>query len=143
MIAATIGILAGFLSILIIGLLKTLDNRTTYGLVLTGISFIYVGFTWSHLGSLVASSIQAIAFLLLANVGIRKHPGYLIAGFFLHGAWDLFYPLFSARHLIPPQYDIFCLSIDFTMGLYLFYVQLKRKGPGRKLIASVPRTSSQ
>ena len=126
MIAATIGILSGILVIVIIGFLKTLDNRTTYGLVLTGIGFLYVGFTWSHLLSLIATSLQAILFLLLANWGIRKHISYLIAGFFLHGTWDLVYPLISTTNLIPPHYDVFCLSIDFTIGIYLLYEVVKK-----------------
>ena len=126
MIAAIIGILSGILVIVIIRLLKTLDNRTTYGLVLTGIGFLYVGFTWSHLESLVTNAIQAIAFLLLANLGIRKNEAYLIAGFFLHGTWDLIYPLFSTADLIPPHYDVFCLSIDFTIGFYLIYEMVKK-----------------
>ena len=126
MVPTIIGILSGVLVIIIIGFLKTLDNRTTYGLVLTGIGFLYVGFTWSHMESLIANSIQAVAFLLLANLGIRKNKAYLIAGFFLHGAWDLIYPLFSTTNLIPPHYDLFCFSIDFTMGIYLLYETVKK-----------------
>lgn len=138
MIAATIGIISGILVIGIIPFLKTLDNRTTYGLVLTGIGFLYVGFTWSHPESLVVNSMQAIAFLLLANAGIRKHPAYLVAGFFLHGTWDLIYPLFFREDLIPPHYDIFCMAIDFTIGFYLLYEGLKKGRPAGSLKKMTP-----
>jgi hypothetical protein len=127
MLPAIIGIVSGVLAIILIRFVKTLNNHTTYGLVLTGIGFLYVGFTWSHLESFIINAVQAIAFLLLANWGIRKNENYLVAGFFLHGGWDLIYPLIAKATLIPPHYDIFCLSIDFTMGFYLLYDLAKRR----------------
>jgi hypothetical protein len=132
MLAAIIGIVSGIVAILIIRFVKALNNNTTYGLVLTGIGFLYVGYTWSHLESLVINSIQAMVFLVLANLGIRKNENYLVAGFFLHGVWDLIYPFIGNEHLIPPHYDIFCLSIDFTMGLYLLYDVAKRRQLGKQ-----------
>lgn len=136
MIAAIIGLISGILAIVIIAVLKGLDQRTTYGLVLTGIGFLYVGFTWSHVGSLVVTCIQALAFLFIANLGIRRNVYYLIAGFFLHGIWDLGYPLFSTTNLIPPHYDVFCLSIDFTMGSYLLCDQLIKARSGKPIPAN-------
>jgi hypothetical protein len=127
MLAAIIGIVSGIVAILVIRFVKALNNHTTYGLVLTGIGFLYVGYTWSHVESLVINSIQAMVFLVLANWGIRKNENYLVAGFFLHGVWDLIYPFIGNETLIPPHYDIFCLSIDFTMGLYLLYDLSKRR----------------
>jgi len=43
----------------------------------------------------------------------------LAAGYFLHGCWDAFYGFFKMPGLIPPHYDLFCLSLDFTIALYL------------------------
>jgi hypothetical protein len=134
MLPAIIGIVSGVLAIIIIRFVKTLNNHTTYGLVLTGIGFLYVGYTWSHLESLIINAVQAIAFLMLANFGIRKNENYLVAGFFLHGGWDLIYPLIAKATLIPPHYDIFCLSIDFTMGFYLLYDLVKRRRSLRQAI---------
>ena len=134
MLPAFIGIVSGILAIIIIRFVKNLNNHTTYGLVLTGIGFLYVGYTWSHVESLVITAVQAIAFLLLANLGIRKNENYLVAGFFLHGVWDLIYPFIAKENLIPPHYDIFCLSIDFTMGLYLLYDLAKRRRSVRRTI---------
>ena len=42
-----IGISSGLLVILIFALLKRIDKPTIYGLILSGIGFLYVGFTWS------------------------------------------------------------------------------------------------
>ena len=119
MIAILIGISSGLLTILTFVLLKSIDKPTMYGLILTGIGFLYVGYTWTDLPSLVVTCLQAILFTVIAYFGVRKNLNYLIAGYFLHGTWDLLYDLFPQRQLIPPHYDLFCLSIDFTMGIYL------------------------
>jgi hypothetical protein len=98
-------------------------------LVLSGIGFLYVGFTWSDLQALVVTALQAIFFLFLAYFGIKKHINFLIGGYFLHGSWDLVYDLFPSSNLIPPHYDLFCLSIDFTMGFYLWLIKYRVNKP--------------
>ena len=127
MISALIGILSGLLTILAIGILKRLDKPIIYGLILSGIGFLYVGFAWINLQALIINSAQAIFFLLLAYLGITKNKYILIAGYFLHGCWDLAYDLFPTTNLIPPHYDLFCLSIDFTIGFYLLFIRSKLK----------------
>jgi hypothetical protein len=127
MISALIGILSGLLTILTIGLLKRLDKPIIYGLILSGIGFLYVGYTWMNWQALVVNFIQAVCFLFLAYFGIKKNINILIAGYFLHGSWDLLYDLFPTTNLLPPHYDLFCLSVDFTMGLYLLMIRSKLK----------------
>jgi hypothetical protein len=122
-----IGIASGVLTISTIGLLRKLDKRIIYGLILSGIGFLYVGFTWSDLKSVVITSVQAIIFLFISYFGIKKSLYIVAAGYFLHGIWDLAYDLFPDNHLIPPHYDLFCLSIDFTIGFYLIAIQYKGK----------------
>jgi Family of unknown function (DUF6010) len=125
MYSAIIGISLGLLTILSIMLLKKLDKKVIYGLILSGIGWLYVGFTWSDLKSFIITVIQAIIFLFIAYFGVKKSGYILAAGYFLHGLWDLAYDLFPDKHLIPPHYDLFCLSIDFTMGLYLLALQYR------------------
>ena len=125
--AILIGVGSGILVILTIALLKFLDKQTFYGLILTGIGYLYVGFTWKDTGSLVLCAAQAIFFSFIAYYGIKKSMLLLAAGYFLHGLWDLCFDLFPYSNLIPPHYDLFCLSIDFTTGFYLIW--LKYQGP--------------
>ena len=47
MLAILIGIMSGMLIILSIALLKNMHKPTVYGLILAGIGFLYVGFTWA------------------------------------------------------------------------------------------------
>ena len=133
MIATLIGISSGILIILFIAMLKQLHKPTMYGLILSGIGFLYVGYTWTDITCLIITSLQAIVFLFLAYYGIRKNILFLIAGYFLHGTWDLVYNFFATPGLIPPHYDWFCLSIDFTFGFYLLL--LWYRFPNKKWIS--------
>ena len=96
-----------------------MDRKLIYGLILSGIGFLYVGFAWEDLQALIINSIQAIAFVFLAYYGVKKSLQLLAAGYFLHGGWDLTYSLFAEPNLIPPQYNIFCSSLDFIIGIYI------------------------
>src|SRR5687768_14789264 len=102
MIPVLIGISSGLLVIFIIALVKQLDKRIIYGLILTGIGFLYVGFTWSDTTALIITSAQAVLFLFIAWYGIKKSLYILGGGYFLHGIWDLLYNLFPASSLVPP-----------------------------------------
>lgn len=119
MTASIIGITSGLLIILLFGIFKQFDKKTIYGLILAGIGFLYVGFVWTNLQDLVINSIQAVLFLFIAWYGMQRNVYALAAGFFLHGCWDITYTFWRQPGLIPPHYDLFCLSIDFVMGIYI------------------------
>jgi len=114
-----IGIVSGVATIVLIALLPLRDTKLVYGLALAGIGFLYVGFVWTDLSALIINAAQAIAFVLLAYFGVRKSGFLLAGGYFLHGCWDIVYNLLAAPGLVPPQYDWFCSSLDFTIGIYL------------------------
>ena len=117
MTSIIIGISSGLLTILLMSVLKQLDKKIIYGLILSGIGFLYVGFTWTDVSSLIITAVQAIFFVLVAYCCIKKNLYFLAAGYFLHGLWDMVYDLFRLPDLRPPHYDLFCLSIDFTIGI--------------------------
>lgn len=127
MIPLIIGITSSIFLIGLFILLKKFDKPLVYGLILVGIGFLYVGFTWSDLESLIISSVQAIVFLFLAYYGIKKSIYILALSYILHGAWDLVYSFFDTPGLIPPQYDVFCLTFDFIIGIYLLIMGRKIK----------------
>ncbi len=58
MLATIIGISSGFFLIILFGLLKQFNKRLIYGLILTAIGFIYVGFVWRDTQDLVIKSTQ-------------------------------------------------------------------------------------
>jgi len=125
MTAAIIGITSGLVIILVFVLLKQFNKLLMYGLILSGIGFLYVGFAWSDTRALIINAVQAILFVLIAYYGIKKGMVILAAGYFLHGTWDLLYHMFQDPGLIPPEYDLFCMSLDFTIGFYLLAIKYK------------------
>jgi hypothetical protein len=68
MISTVIGISSGILIVLLIAVLKNFDKKVIYGLILSGIGFLYVGFVWTDLQAFVVCSIQAIVFLLFRTM---------------------------------------------------------------------------
>lgn len=113
------GTAAGLVIIFIAWMIKKIDRYSFYALTLCGIGFIYVGFTWRNTEELVISCIQAVLFLFFSYFGMKKGVVFLAIGFFLHGIWDLVFGICSSSGLVPPHYDIFCLTTDFTIGIYL------------------------
>ncbi len=126
--AALIGFFGALAIILLFTLLKQFDKKIIYGLILSGIGFLYVGFTWSDFTLFIINSIQAVIFLFIAYFGITRSVNLLIAGYFLHGAWDFLFNYIISTPLMPPHYDWFCLTIDWVIGFYLLMIKNQLKG---------------
>jgi len=123
-----IGISSGLLIILVFVILTHFDKKIIYGLVLSGIGFLYVGFVWTDVQTLILNSIQAILFVLIGYYGIKKSIFILAAGYFLHACWDIAYSFFKEPGLIPPHYDLFCSSLDFTICVYIIIFHKRFSG---------------
>ncbi len=125
--ATLIGLSSSLITILIFTLLKRFDKNTIYGLILMGIGFLYIGYTWTDITTAIISGIQALFFMSLAYLGIKKSYWFLVVGYFLHGAWDLLYPMFANPALLPHDYDYFCLTYDFIVAIYLLLLNYQTK----------------
>ena len=125
--ATLIGLSSSLVTIFIIALFKRSDKNIIYGLILAGIGFLYVGFTWSDITIVTISIVQAVFFLLLAYFGIKRNVYFLIAGYFLHGLWDIIYSQVADSGLIPPHYDFFCSTFDFVVGFYLLIIKYRSR----------------
>lgn len=122
---ALIGLSASLITILIFSLIKRFDKNTVYGLILMGIAFLYIGYTWTNIEVAIMSFLQALFFMPFAYSGIKKNVYFLVAGYFLHGIWDLVYPFFGNPDLLPPHYDYFCSTYDFVIAIYLLVLNYK------------------
>jgi hypothetical protein len=122
-----IGISAALLQIVLFELLKQFKKDHIYALTLSGIGFLYVGFTWTNTPTVIIASIQAITFSFIAYYGLVKNSYILATGYFLHSLWDISYNIWQDASLIPPHYDWFCMSLDFTVGIYLTLKVLQQK----------------
>lgn len=114
---AVIGILEAF---------RFLEKRLMAALTLTGIPFIYIGFAWTDIPSLILCIFGVALFLVLAYFGYVKNFLFVIIGLVLHGVWDLVFPLFSTS--APEGYDVFCLTIDILLAVY-FFIRVKPLKP--------------
>ncbi|MDX1943531.1 MAG: DUF6010 family protein [Saprospiraceae bacterium] len=130
--AVLIGLSSSLITILIFTFLKRVDKNTVYGLILMGIGFLYIGYTWTEINTAMLSGLQALFFMSLAYFGIKKNYWFLVAGYFLHGIWDFLYPLFANSDLLPPNYDYFCFTYDVIVGIYLLVVNFQTKQTKRK-----------
>jgi hypothetical protein len=118
-----IGLTSSVITILLLLLLKRADRIVVYGIVLAGIGFLYVGYTWTNITIALVSGMQVIFFITFAWFGIKKDLVFLVAGYFLHGLWDIVYDLFGNRSLLPPHYDAFCSTYDFVVAIYLWILK--------------------
>jgi hypothetical protein len=127
-----IGVVLCTIVIIFLESFKSLDKRLFGALTVVGIAFIYVGFAWSDLHSLIIVAIVVVPFVALSYYGQTKNFNLIVLGLLLHGVWDMVFPRFSS--VVPKGYDIFCLTADLILAAY-FYVRFNKIGgeqSGRK-----------
>ena len=103
-----------------------------YGGFLIFIAAFYLAFT-SYFGDESAWRLETtaiVAFAILACLGI-KFPILLVAGYALHGAWDLLHEVhqhsgadvFGGRQStqVPLAYGAFCATFDLAVATYIVY----------------------
>ena len=107
-------------------------EATLYGLFLIAIAAFYLACT-AYFGAAAAwrfEALAALAFAVMGCIGTRV-PGVLMAGYALHGGWDLLHEL--QAHLqadvfggaeatkIPLAYCAFCATFDWLVVVYFVY----------------------
>lgn len=126
-----IGLITTLAVIVLTEALFFVEKRLIAAMTLVGIAFIYIGFSWADIPSLVYSILGVAVFFLLACLGYKNNFIFVLAGLVLHGVWDILFPLFSST--APAGYDIFCLTIDLLLPVY-FYIRVKPlKRPGTEV----------
>ena len=118
-------------------------EATFFGLLLVPIAGFYLAFT-SYYGADAAWSLElgaVIAFALLGGLG-TIFPASLIAGFALHGVWDLLHEIHARSGLdvfggrsateIPLAYGVFCAVYDWCMAAYFYARFLARRDQSRR-----------
>jgi hypothetical protein len=117
-----IGVITTIAVIVLVEVFRFLEKRLIAAFTLTGIAFIYVGFSWHETTSLIYVIIGAAIFITLSYFGYKKNFILVVIGLILHGIWDLLFPKISS--VVPEGYDIFCMTIDFLLAIY-FYIRIK------------------
>lgn len=102
--------------------LRFLEKRLIGALTLVGIAFIYVGFSWHDIPSLLITIFGVAVFMALSYFGYKNNFMLIVIGLALHAVWDFIFPWFSSA--APGGYDVFCSTIDFLLAIY-FYIRVK------------------
>ena len=104
-------------------------EATLYGLFLIAIAAFYLACT-SYFGDAEAWSLETVAVLAFSAMGClgTRVPVVLIAGYALHGGWDLLHEVqahmqvdvFGGREAtkIPLAYGAFCTTFDWAIAIY-------------------------
>ena len=107
-------------------------EATLYGVFLVAIAGFYLACT-SYFGNAAAWSLETTAAFAFAAMGClgTRWPVLLIAGYALHGGWDLLHELrdhaqvdvFGGREAtaIPLAYGAFCTTFDWAVAIYFAY----------------------
>ena len=107
-------------------------EATLYGLFLIAIAAFYLACV-SYFEDAAAWSLESVAVLAFAVMGClgTRVPVVLIAGYALHGGWDLLHEVqahmqvdvFGGREAttIPLAYGAFCATFDWAMVVYFWY----------------------
>jgi len=114
-----IGIILCTIVIIFLESVKSLDKKLFGALTLVGIAFIYIGFSWTELRSLIIVTISIVPFVALAYYGQTKSFNLIVLGLLLHGVWDVVFPRFSS--VAPEGYDIFCVTADVILAAYFYF----------------------
>ena len=104
-------------------------EATLYALFLIAIAAFYLACT-SYFGDAAAWTLESVAVLAFALMGClgTRVPVVLIAGYALHGGWDLLHEVqahtqvdvFGGREAtkIPLAYGAFCTTFDWAIAVY-------------------------
>lgn len=134
---AVIGLLSAAGSVFISNkLFAAKTEQIFFALFLIPIAGFYLAFT-AYFGNEGAWQIETggvMIFTVLGLLGVRV-PFALIAGYFMHGLWDIFHEVhahgggdfFGIQQLTqtPMAYGVFCAVYDWCMAVY-FYTRIDK-----------------
>ena len=112
-------------------LLAPKAEQVFYAMFLIMIASFYLAFT-AYFGAATTWRLETAVVVVFAAIGLlgARLPFVLIAGYSLHGLWDLLHELqahgaYSASEpgqltAIPLAYGVFCVAFDFCMAAYSY-----------------------
>jgi len=96
-------------------------DRAFYPVVLIVIASYYILFAamGASIQTLLIELAAAAAFVVVAVVGFKHNPWFIVIGLAAHGAFDLLHPLLAHNPGVPHWWPGFCLAYDVTAAVYL------------------------
>ena len=103
-------------------------DRVFYPTMVVVVATYYILFAvmGSSTRALVAESMAATVFLVLAVVGFKKSLWFVVAALAGHGVFDFFHHLIIDDPGVPVWWPGFCLSFDVLAGAFLAVLLTRR-----------------
>ena len=121
-----IGLITTAATIVLFEAFGFLEKRLLAAFTLTGIAFIYIGFAWKDIPSMVYCICAVGLFVALSYYGYKNNSLLIVIGLILHGVWDWSFHFISST--APDGYGVFCLTVDILLAIYFFF-RLKTAKP--------------
>lgn len=103
-------------------------DRAFYPTVMIVIAFLYVLFSAIGGGSaLVVELIIGTGFALLAALGFKLNPWFVVVALVGHGLFDWVHPHVIVNRGVPPWWPEFCSAYDVTAGVFLAVLLVRAK----------------
>ena len=115
-------------------------QRAFYATMVLVVATYYVLFAvmGGTAGALVAESLVALGFFVLAAVAFKRSPWLIVAGLVGHGAFDGVHPLLIQNPGVPAYWPGFCLSFDVLAGGFLAVLLWRRSRLDPNTSAALP-----
>jgi hypothetical protein len=96
-------------------------DRAFYPVVLIVIASYYILFAamGASIQTLFIELAAAATFAVVAIVGFKRYPWFIVVGLAAHGVFDLLHPLLTHNPGVPVWWPSFCLAYDVTAAVYL------------------------
>lgn len=113
------------LALLTISFLLMLPERNILDMLvilLTAIASIYLGFALSEgrKKEIIIEISAMFVFIAIAILGLWISPYFLIAGYLMHGLWDIVHNPGMIRTEVVEWYKVLCMSYDLVMAIFIF-----------------------
>ena len=101
----------------------------TIGLIVTALIYVVLALPGADRSWLALETGGLGIFGVLAWLGMRVSPAWLVLGWVGHVAWDVGLHLERSQSVVDPWYPLFCVGFDLIVAGYLLSLALPRLRP--------------
>jgi hypothetical protein len=116
-----VGIVLAVLTFVTLGFARLDRDGAAYPVVLIVVATYYILFAaiGGSRSALIAESLGAVVFVIIALVGFRSSAWIIIAGLAAHGLFDLIHASVITDPGVPVWWPAFCSSFDVGLAILL------------------------
>ena len=121
MVELTLGILAAIITIGFIRRKGARSERNGYATLLVVMALVYVAFPLGtqDLAWMLTESAGLAGFIVIAILGRKLSPWFLVVGMLAHVLWDIAHHANDQTAFVPQWYAVACLGYDLLVAGYI------------------------